>query len=712
MIPNANPGATQASSGSTRIFAKRSARRAPGFVLLIVLVVIAVLSLAAYTFSELMISHQDAAKLSSRQLQARTLVESGAEYTRSMLMQSRQARMDNGGVYDNATVFQRLVVMDEVDPNDQGAFSIVAANMDSSGVLEGTRYGLEDESSRLNLNSLLIADKVQGGGRQILMSLPGMTEDVADAILDWLDEDDEPREFGAEYDYYSGVDPPYAPKNGPFQTVEELLLVRGVTPAMLFGRDVNRNGMVDPHEVNMPLPDGMDNGDGSLDRGWSAYLTLFSMEKNVNSSGQPRINLNQDDLEQLHSQLSSVFSQEWANFIVLYRQNGPASGGGTSGAVAGPGGSGGSSMSGGTAGNTTTGGPPGSMGTQGGSSRGGPSSTPTSSGASAGRSGSTPPSSSGTSSGRGGSSSGGGSNTASQGAGGNSGAGGSTGSSGRGGSSGSAPPNNTGGTGAGGPASGSSGRGSTGTNPPSNASGNGFGNSNSSNNSNSNNSGNNRNPGSTNPNQAAGQAGSLTTTTAAGVTMDFTKPAKTQLTQLLDLIGANVQVTPPGQTQPVIVTSPFTSDPLAMGVYMPALMENCASSGNTTIPGRININQAPRQLLMGIPGIREEVVNEIISRRDTEPDGQNPNRKYETWIMTEMIVTKEEMQQLLPFVCAGGDVYRAQIVGYFPDGSASSRAEVIFDATQAVPRILRWRDMSHLGRGYALETLGVGLQNY
>ena len=74
-------------------------------------------------------------------------------------------------------------------------------------------------------------------------------------------------------------------------------MVRGVTPAMLFGRDVNRNGMVDPHEVNMPLPDGMDNGDGSLDRGWSAYLTLFSMEKNVNASGQPRINLNQDDLE-------------------------------------------------------------------------------------------------------------------------------------------------------------------------------------------------------------------------------------------------------------------------------------------------------------------------------------------------------------------------------------------------------------------------------
>ena len=37
------------------------------------------------------------------------------------------------------------------------------------------------------------------------MGLPGMTEDVADAILDWLDTDDEPRELGAEIEYYSGL---------------------------------------------------------------------------------------------------------------------------------------------------------------------------------------------------------------------------------------------------------------------------------------------------------------------------------------------------------------------------------------------------------------------------------------------------------------------------------------------------------------------------
>jgi hypothetical protein len=71
------------------------------------------------------------------------------------------------------------------------------------------------------------------------------------------------------------------------------------------------------------------------------------------------------------------------------------------------------------------------------------------------------------------------------------------------------------------------------------------------------------------------------------------------------------------------------------------------------------------------------------------------------------VVTIDEMKAMLPFITSGGDVYRCQIVGYFQGGQAASRAEVVFDATYTLPRILFWRDISHLGRGYALETLGV-----
>src|SRR5690606_14118989 len=115
----------------------------------------------------------------------------------------------------------------------RGRFTIISSRIDEEGRYAGLRYGIEDESARINLQALLIADAQQeNGGRELLMALPGMTESIADAILDWIDPDDEPREFAADIEYYSSLDPPYQPRNGPPETVEELLLVKDVTPEL------------------------------------------------------------------------------------------------------------------------------------------------------------------------------------------------------------------------------------------------------------------------------------------------------------------------------------------------------------------------------------------------------------------------------------------------------------------------------------------------
>jgi general secretion pathway protein K len=52
-------------------------------------------------------------------------------------------------------------------------------------------------------------------------------EEMADAIMDWRDRDVLARLNGAEEEYYLGLRPPYRPKDGPFDAVDELLAVRG-----------------------------------------------------------------------------------------------------------------------------------------------------------------------------------------------------------------------------------------------------------------------------------------------------------------------------------------------------------------------------------------------------------------------------------------------------------------------------------------------------
>jgi hypothetical protein len=64
------------------------------------------------------------------------------------------------------------------------------------------------------------------------------------------------------------------------------------------------------------------------------------------------------------------------------------------------------------------------------------------------------------------------------------------------------------------------------------------------------------------------------------------------------------------------------------------------------------------------------------------------------------------MRQLTPLITCGGDIYRLQVVGYFEQSGVSSRAEVIIDATTVNPKIVLWRDLSHLGRGFDLSVLG------
>jgi hypothetical protein len=144
-----------------------------------------------------------------------------------------------------------------------------------------------------------------------------------------------------------------------------------------------------------------------------------------------------------------------------------------------------------------------------------------------------------------------------------------------------------------------------------------------------------------------------------------------------------------------------------MAKYMPKLMQYLTVLDQPTIPGRINLTQAPREILSGLPGLTPEIVDQIMQAR-AQPK-EDENRLFETWPMVEGIITLDQMKQLLPLLTNGGDVYSAQIVGYFENGASFARIQVIVDGTPAPdspPKILSYRRLDHLGRGFDAATLG------
>ncbi len=538
-----------------------------GTVLLAVLVVVVLLSLAAYQYSELMTAEYRAADSAVRSAQARTFAVSGVHYIAAALADTNTLTGSlNNNWYDNGDAFKGKEVQSGANERLIGRFSLVAPPAIDDAINGGTtsRFGVSDESAKININALVALDSTGKIAHDVLILLPNMTEEIADGIIDWIDADDEPRANGAENEYYAGSG--YRCKNGPLDTLEELLLVRGVTPPLLFGSDTNRYGILDGYE---------DSSNG-FDPGWASYLTVYSRELNRGSDNQPRIYLNDSDVNALYDKLNTAVGEEVATWIVACRLYGVTAASGSGGGSAGSSGALSKSMldfskrptsisslaslidgtvsipqAGGTSTSVTT-------------ISGGGSvvlSTVTTTTGSAQSSGG--------------------------------------GSGGRGGS---------GGSGGGG-----------------------------------------------------GGGGGTTSRTYQSPLRDTAKQKE----------------------------------------LLPLLYDKVSTRNDAEIPARININTAPKGVLITLPGLDETDVQTIL---DTRPipgqEGTDTTFQSPSWLVTDANFTTAKLRTLERYITSKTQTYRVQSLGYFDQGGPVVRIEAVIDTNGGAPRILLFRDLTELGRGF------------
>lgn len=501
-----------------------------GSVLLVVLVIIVLLALGAYTFSETMISERQATAMYGRQVETRMLADSGVQYVAAMLGQ-RQLLV-NESVVHNPDRFQGVLVKPADRLRGRGRFSVVAP-LETDPYSRSIRFGIVDESGKLNLNA--VARRVHEDrlneieARAILLGLPGMSPKTADAILDWLDSDEMLRKNGAESEYYTGLITPYRAKNGPLDTLDELILVRGVSRDLLFGEDTNRNGLLDANENDGDASAPNDNADDVLQRGWSEFLTILSREGNLRRDGRRKINVNQPSLNDLFNEVSAEFGDDIAALIVTHRLGGqdvrPEGGGDPSGNAA----------------------------------------------------------------------------------------------------------------------------------------------------------------------EAETRGGQMPS-----------QPGSRRILSLYDLIGAELTTEETGAA----LESPWTTDPDDMREYLPVVLDTLTTHAGPFIEGRININAAPREVLLTVPGMTEALADVILASQSRQTaDGAtasvDASRSTTAWLLTEGHVDVAKMRQLDRYITARGDVYRTQVIGFFDAGETVTRLEAVIDATYQFPRVVFVQDLTDKGAGYS-----------
>lgn len=131
-------------------------------------------------------------------------------------------------------------------------------------ISDGREYNLSFEQGQCTVRVMGEAGKIninlvsEATLRRIIgnLGLEGEVRDtVVDSILDWRDPDDFYRLNGAENDYYQSLKEPYNCKNGNLDAVEELLLVKGVTPALFYGRRIKEEGTEEEKGERVGLKD-------------------------------------------------------------------------------------------------------------------------------------------------------------------------------------------------------------------------------------------------------------------------------------------------------------------------------------------------------------------------------------------------------------------------------------------------------------------------
>jgi type II secretory pathway component PulK len=510
--------------------------------MLSVMIIILLITYACYELAAVSVGEHRAAASAADLLHLELCADSAEELVQVLLSQSHSPSADslNQQRPEPEELFANVAVGGHPSATRQARFTILGERLEEDGTRR-LQYGPADESAKLSLRAVAQWERERTGyGIAALAALPGMDASLASEIVAFL--------LGTPVGAEASAPPPAAQLRGRDKAssvwqgvvLDELGAVDGVTPHLLWGGDRNANLLVSPWESEWATyssenaragssenaragSPAFDSGSlATTDASWGALLTVYSAERNVNRYGEPRIYVNDPNLDALATRLAAKLPSAWAEFIMAYRSYGPTSGGPTA--------------------------------------------------------------------------------------------------------------------------------------------------------------------------------------------------ASNAIISLYDLIGAQVSVPASGGGTQVL-ESPWVADRGAYRDFLLQLSDELTTDPRTTIPGRININLAPRAVLKALPGTDDQLVDRIVAARDRQMSDLENSRYHASWLAAEGWVELAWLRELEPYITTGGHVHRAQIVSFFAPGEAAEvtalprperrflRREITIDAAGPHPRIVVRRDLTNLGPGFAREVL-------
>jgi type II secretory pathway component PulK len=195
--------------------------------------------------------------------------------TTNRLEINRAERMAESGV---RRAIAELALIEQQNVTNQTATWYTLGNIGADRFLVGDdsfRLEIIDASSRISLNTATLEQ----------LTALGLTTEQIDSLLDWREAGTTPRTEGAKDEFYNNLENPYNARRRRFESVDELLLVKGFLPQTIYSP---------LEEVGTPTITFSRTG-----MNLAELCTTSSFSLNLQANGQNRQNINTATIQTL-----------------------------------------------------------------------------------------------------------------------------------------------------------------------------------------------------------------------------------------------------------------------------------------------------------------------------------------------------------------------------------------------------------------------------
>ncbi|MHC4520515.1 MAG: type II secretion system protein GspK, partial [Planctomycetota bacterium] len=128
----------------------------------------------------------------------------------------------------------------------------------------------------------------------------------------------------------------------------------------------------------------------------------------------------------------------------------------------------------------------------------------------------------------------------------------------------------------------------------------------------------------------------------------------------------------------------MTSDEFAQ------LADKLTTSDDETFPGLVNINTAPKDVLMCLPGLEESDADALLSYRESKSELPSI-----AWIVE--VLDQNKAVAIGSYITVRSQQYSADIVCLSGNGRAYQRYKAVLDMQSGTPKVVYWKSLTSFG---------------